>query len=87
MAGELQSQLLLLDNPENVVALLRAECLARKVEMLQVSPPTTRRRLIRVDDVTHGSVSPHSAGASARSFQERHRRLKSCYYWHTITQR
>ncbi len=56
MAGELQSQSPLLDNPENVAALLRAECLARKVETLQVLLLNTRRRLIRVDNVTDGTL-------------------------------
>jgi DNA repair protein RadC len=56
MAKELQEESPLLDNPENVVALLRAKNLVKNVETLQVLCLNTRRRLIRVDDVIDGTI-------------------------------
>jgi DNA repair protein RadC len=56
MAEELQDESPLLDNPDNVVALLRAKNLVKNVETLQVLCLNTRRRLIRVDEVIDGTI-------------------------------
>lgn len=56
MAGELQEESPLLDNPENVVRLLRAKNLVKDVETLQVLLLNTRRRLIRVEEITTGTL-------------------------------
>jgi DNA repair protein RadC len=56
MAKELQDESPVLDNPENVVALLRAKNLVKNVETLQVLCLNTRRRLIRVDEVIDGTI-------------------------------
>jgi DNA repair protein RadC len=56
MARELQEESPLLDNPENVVRLLRARNLVRDVETLQVLLLNTRRRLIRVEEISDGTV-------------------------------
>ena len=56
MAKEFQDESPVLDNPENVVALLRAKNLVKNVETLQVLCLNTRRRLIRVDEVIDGTI-------------------------------
>jgi DNA repair protein RadC len=56
MAKELQDESPVLDNPENVAALLRAKNLVKNVETLQVLCLNTRRRLIRVDEVIDGTI-------------------------------
>ena len=56
MAGELQVESPVLDNPENIVRLLRARNLVKPVETLQVLLLNTRRRLIRVEEVTDGTI-------------------------------
>lgn len=56
MARELQEESPVLDNPENVVRLLRARNLVREVETLQVLLLNTRRRLIRVEEISDGTV-------------------------------
>jgi DNA repair protein RadC len=56
MAEELQRESPVLDNPENVVRLLREQNLVKKVETLQVLLLNTRRRLIRVEEITDGTV-------------------------------
>ncbi len=56
MALELQMESPVLDNPENVAALLRAENLDRNVETLQVLMLNTRHRLIRVDKSISGTI-------------------------------
>lgn len=56
MAVELQSESPVLDNPENVVAVLRAHNLVKEVETLQVLLLNTRYRLIRVHEVSDGTV-------------------------------
>ena len=56
MAKELQEESPLLDNPENVVRLLRANNLAMDVETLQVLLLNTRQRLIRVVEISNGTV-------------------------------
>jgi DNA repair protein RadC len=56
MAHELQDESPLLDNPENVVRLLRGKNLVRNVETLQVLLLNTRHRLIRVEDVVDGTL-------------------------------
>jgi DNA repair protein RadC len=56
MAHELQSESPVLDNPENVVALLRAHNWVKNVETLQVLLLNTRHRLIRVDEITDGTI-------------------------------
>lgn len=56
MAEELQRESPVLDNPENVVRLLREKNLVRNVETLQVLLLNTRRRLIRVAEITDGTL-------------------------------
>jgi DNA repair protein RadC len=56
MAEELQTESPVLDNPENVVRLLREKNLVKSVETLQVLLLNTRRRLIRVEDVIDGTI-------------------------------
>ncbi len=56
MACELQLESPVLDTPENVVRLLRAQNLVRDVETLQVLLLNTRRRLIRVEEVSNGTL-------------------------------
>ena len=56
MAEELQRESPVLDNPENVVRLLREQYLVKNVETLQVLLLNTRRRLIRVADITDGTL-------------------------------
>src|SRR5580704_5571631 len=55
MAGELQSESPVLDNPENVVQLLRDQNLVKNVETLQVLLLNTRYKLIRVEDISDGT--------------------------------
>src|SRR5580658_5632124 len=50
MAGELQSESPVLDNPETVVRLLRDFNLTKNVETLQVLLLNTRHKLIRVEE-------------------------------------
>ncbi|HVU08183.1 MAG TPA: DNA repair protein RadC [Verrucomicrobiae bacterium] len=56
MAVELQFESPVLDNPENVVALLRANNLVKNVETLQVLLLNSRHKLIRVDEITDGTI-------------------------------
>jgi len=56
MARELQEESPVLDNPENVVRLLRARNLVMEVETLQVLLLNTRRRLIRMEEITNGTL-------------------------------
>jgi DNA repair protein RadC len=56
MAEELQRESPVLDNPENVVRLLREKNLMKKVETLQVLLLNTRRRLIRTAEITDGTL-------------------------------
>jgi DNA repair protein RadC len=55
MAKELQSESPVLDNPENVVQLLRDQNLVKNVETLQVLLLNTRYKLIRVEDISDGT--------------------------------
>jgi len=56
MAKELQDESPVLDTPEAVANLLRARNLLLGVEQLQVLLLNTRRRLIRVESVTDGTI-------------------------------
>lgn len=56
MAAELQYESPTLDNPENVVRLLREQNLLKNVETLQILLLNTRRRLIRMEEVTDGTI-------------------------------
>src|SRR5215831_2598246 len=56
MAEELQRESPVLDNPENVVRLLREKNLVKKVETLQVLLLNTRRKLIRAAEITDGTL-------------------------------
>jgi DNA repair protein RadC len=56
MARELQYESPVLDNPENVVQLLREHNLVKNVETLQVLLLNTRHKLIRVDEITDGTI-------------------------------
>ena len=56
MAEELQRESPVLDNPEAVVHLLKAQNLVKYVETLQVLLLNTRRRLIRVAEISDGTI-------------------------------
>ena len=56
MAEELQRESPVLDNPGNVVRLLREKNLVKNVETLQVLSVNTRHRLLRVDDAGDGTL-------------------------------
>ena len=56
MAEELQRESPVLDNPENVVRLLREKNLVKNVETLQVLLLNTRRKLIRVKEIADGTL-------------------------------
>ncbi|HEY3932369.1 MAG TPA: DNA repair protein RadC [Verrucomicrobiae bacterium] len=56
MARELQYESPVLDNPENVVALLREQNLLKSVETLQVLLLNTRHKLIRVEEISDGTL-------------------------------
>ena len=56
MAAELQLDSPPLDNPESVARLLREQNLLKTVETLQVLSLNTRRKLIRIDEVTDGTL-------------------------------
>ncbi|MGD1085823.1 MAG: DNA repair protein RadC [Verrucomicrobiota bacterium] len=56
MARELQGEALLLDTPELVADYLREENQTYKVEQLQVVLLNARRKLIKVELITHGLV-------------------------------
>jgi DNA repair protein RadC len=55
MAKELQNESPILDNPENVVQLLRDQNLVKNSETLQVLLLNTRYKLIRVEEISHGT--------------------------------
>jgi DNA repair protein RadC len=55
MAKELQYESPVLDNPENVVQLLRDQNLVKDNETLQVLMLNTRYKLIRVEEISHGT--------------------------------
>ena len=75
MAEELQRESPVLDNPENVVRLLREKNRVKNVETFQVLLLNTRRRLIRVVEITDGTLDT-TAGASARGVPGGHRRQR-----------
>ena len=56
MAAELQYESPVLDHPEGIVRLLRADNLSRHVETLQVLLLNTRRRLIRREEISNGTL-------------------------------
>jgi DNA repair protein RadC len=56
MARELQYESPVLDNPEAVVRLLREVNRTRQVETLQVLLLNTRRKLIRVEEISDGTL-------------------------------
>ena len=56
MAKDLQRESPVLDNPAAIVQLLREHNLVKNVETLQVLLLNTRRRLIRVEPVTDGTI-------------------------------
>jgi DNA repair protein RadC len=56
MAEELQRETPVLDNPEAIVRLLKGANLLKNVETLQVLLLNTRRRLIRVEEITDGTI-------------------------------
>ena len=56
MAKDLQRESPVLDNPEAIVRLLREQNLARGVESFQVLLLNTRRRLLRVDKISDGTL-------------------------------
>jgi DNA repair protein RadC len=56
MAKDLQRESPVLDNPEAIVRLLREQNLVKSVETFQALFLNTRRRLIRVEDISHGTL-------------------------------
>ena len=56
MAAEMQVEAPLLDTPERIADLLRAEGRAREVEQFRVVLLNTRRRLIRVETISQGTL-------------------------------
>lgn len=56
VAGELRIESPLLDHPEVIADLLREENRVREVETLQVVLLNTRRRLIRIEVISHGTL-------------------------------
>jgi len=56
MAKELREESPVLDNPETVAALLREDNRQYGVEQFQVLLLNTRRRLIRVEKISHGTL-------------------------------
>ena len=56
MAKELRSESPMLDTPEAVANLLRKDNRLRRVETFQVLLPNTRRRLIRVAEISDGTL-------------------------------
>ena len=56
MAAELQFESPVLDNPENVVKLLREQNLLKRTETLQVLLLNTRHKLIRVEEISDGTL-------------------------------
>jgi DNA repair protein RadC len=56
MAKELRSESPMLDTPEAVANLLREDNRLRRVETFQVLLPNTRRRLIRVAEISDGTL-------------------------------
>ncbi|HEX4343430.1 MAG TPA: DNA repair protein RadC [Verrucomicrobiae bacterium] len=56
MAVELQQESPVLDNPENVARVMREVNLLKSVETLQVLSLNTRRKLIRVDEISDGTL-------------------------------
>ena len=56
MAREIRIEMPLLDTPERVADLLREENRPREVEHFQVALLNTRRRLIRVEDLSDGTL-------------------------------
>ena len=56
MAEELQWELPLLDNPEAIARLLREQNRSKNVETFQILLLNTRRRLIRVDEISQGTL-------------------------------
>jgi DNA repair protein RadC len=70
MAKDLQRESPVLDNPEAVMQLLREQNLVKSVETFQVLLLNTRRRLIRVEEISNGTldtilVSPREVFKSA----------------------
>lgn len=56
MSKELQDESPVLDNPQNVVELMRARNLVLNTEKFQVLLLNTRKRLIRVDTISDGTL-------------------------------
>jgi DNA repair protein RadC len=56
MAKDLQRESPVLDNPEAIVQLLREQNLVKNVETFQALLLNTRRRLIRVEEITGGTL-------------------------------
>jgi DNA repair protein RadC len=56
MASELRTESPVLDHPEIIADLLREENRVREVETLQVVLLNTRRRLIRIEEISNGTL-------------------------------
>jgi DNA repair protein RadC len=56
MAGEIRQESPALDNPESIASLLREDNRSYEVEQFQVVSVNTRRKLIRVDKISQGTL-------------------------------
>ncbi len=56
MAAELRTESAVLDTPDAVVTLMREDCRLRSVETLQALLLNARRRLIRVEEISQGTL-------------------------------
>lgn len=83
MAGELQLESPLLDHPENVVQLLRAQNQVKNDETLQVLLLNTRHKLIRVEEVSNGTRDTILVDPGA-IFKEQSRPARRPLSWSTI---
>ena len=84
MAEELQRESPVLDNPEAVVALLKGQNLIKDVETLQVLLLNTRRRLIRVEEITDGTIDTLLVHPRERFSRRPSPRMPPPSCWRTI---
>ena len=56
MAGEIRNESPLLDTPEAIAGLVREDLRLRRVETLQVVLLNTRRRLLRIEEISSGTL-------------------------------
>jgi DNA repair protein RadC len=56
MAGEIRTESPLLDQPAEIANLMREDCRLREVETFQAVLLNTRRRLLKVEEISHGTL-------------------------------